>query len=239
MRNIFWLLLLLVSTGAAAIGFNRRPSTRLVTSKLRQGRVYELASESFATMFKLAANELEDRGAVDMAQRLRFEWGSYYEPLMAGIQVEDAGDHPPLSEWVAQWYADIEQELGIQFMEYSHLRDIFILNYTTRVTFSPDQRSAWCLQQLAAHPEDTCEKEYARHFVGTKYLPTDPLNTTILHHGFSGVVTYWAIWGACEAATWGAGTSLICSPIGTVGEIGVERFVAPKASDAIWARNNQ
>ncbi len=123
-------------------------------------------------------------------------------------------------------------------MEYSHLKDIWVLNFTLPIVLSPRQGEVWCFEQLRAHPSDTCQKEYTRHFAGTKYLPNDPLNTEILHHGFSGVVTYWVVYGVCEAATYGTGFFLICSPAATISEVSIEMYVAPDVSKTIWNRYN-
>lgn len=235
-RNLLVIFLLLI--GNQAFGFDHQFVAEQAAMRLDQGDTHGLATEAFTNMFKFAAGELERRGKHNMAERLLHEWESSYSYYVAGM-LGDVGDHQPVSAWISLWYAALSAELGDDFMEKSHLKDIWVLNLTLKVVFDPNQEAEWCGEQMHKYPADTCQAEYRRHFAGTKYVSNDPYATDqYLHHGFAGVVTYWLVWGACEFATSGTGWFLICTPAGTLAEVMIEKKVAPKASDRLWDRSN-
>lgn len=213
------------------------PNYDRISERLERDERRPLAVDALTSMLTVAARNLEDSGRQADADRLLGEWEITYRDVVAGV-TEDMGDHAPLSEWLATWYALLEAELGVEFMELSHLRDIFIMNFSMPVVFSPTADEPWCIDQLHDHPSDSCAAEYARHFVGTKYGPVDPYNTTALHHGFAGVVAYWITYASCSAALAGVGAMFICGPAGSIVEVGIEIFVAPDVSTRIWERNN-
>jgi hypothetical protein len=204
---------------------------------LESDELPEAATQAFDAMFHVAQQELRDHGHGELALQLGGEWQRKRFDL-AGGRLGDTGDHQPFSQWVAQWYAVLEAALGEPLMEATHLRDIWVLNFSIPVVFNREAVNGWCVDDLALHPSDKCIAEYRRHFVGTKYAGNDPFATAILHHGFAGVVTYWLIWAGCEGATWGGGWFVICTPLGDVGEYVMEKFFAPKISDRLYLRTN-
>lgn len=230
MHKLILAILLLSST---AFGFDHNPIAASVSQRLQDGDSRALAAEALTEMVNLASDALDRRGYHTDALEIRDEWEGHYALVVAGV-LEDVGDHEPLSWWISLWYAALSAELGDQYMELSHLKDIWVMNLVIPVTFNPHQESEWCAEQLHMHPQDTCQAEYRRHFAGTKYVRHDPYATTALHHGFAGVVSYWLTWGSCQAATWGMGWFVICSPAGSLAEIIVEKTVAVHASDLIW-----
>lgn len=247
MRAVFAAVLVLLPLAATAaradtergLRFSERRAQAQVTEDLENDQRRPLAVKALDAMLGFAADRLQDEGRYMDAARLRNEWRGHYRGVIAGdVVAEDVGDHLPYSNWLAAWYALLEAEFGVEYMEWSHLRDIWVLNFTLPVVFNPTAAETWCVEQLADNPGDTCKAEYARHFVGTKYGPTDPFNTAALHHGFSGVVAYWTTWTACEVATYGGGWFLICAPAATVVEIAIEKYVALRVSDRIWDRYN-
>lgn len=218
--------------------FDRTEAERLVKSRIENDERRALARDAFDAMWRLSARMLREHNRQDDAARLIKEWENYYSTIFgAGFAPMDMGDWVPYSQWTADWYATLEAQLGKDFLELSRLKDIWILNYSLPVVFYPKQGEAWCTAHLRQYPRDTCEKEYARHFVGTKYT-SDPYNTADPHAGYSGVVTFWSIWSACQIATHGTGWFVICTPAGTLGQIAVEKYVAPEISAKIWDRNN-
>jgi len=223
----------------ALLRYDERPAQVLVTRRLAKGDVRQLAAEAFDAMFTVAERELVKAGHQGEALRLEAEWRGTYRGMALGLD-GDVGDHAPLSEWVAKWYQKLEDLLGVQVMEFFHLRDVWVLNFTIPVVFdAASAKSSWCNDQLAKYPYDTCEAEYRRHFAGTRWeAGPDPFATDVLHHGFAGVVTYWVVWAACEAATYGTATALVCSGAGDLAEIAVEKWVAPKVSDRLYERAN-
>lgn len=234
MRTIFLVLCLLSSQAQADSLDENRLS---VAQRLQNGENRGLAVEAMTNMVNLASDALAARGYTTDALELQSDWDDHYASVVAGLK-RDVGDHEPLSWWISLWYAALSAELGDDFMEKSHLKDLWVMNLVIPVVFDPHQASEWCDEQLHKYPADTCQAEYRRHFAGTKYIRNDPYATETLHHGFSGVVTYWIAWGGCQAATWGLGWFAICTPVSTVAEIAIEKFVAPKASEAIWRTRN-
>jgi hypothetical protein len=237
-RAAIVLAICLASTSALADRFNRQRAQDDVTWRLNQDQRRSLAVDALTSMLGFAAARLDESGRHDDADRLRSEWENHYRAVIGGVMPEDVGDHLPYSDWLALWYALLENEFGVDYMEWSHLRDIWVMNFALPVVFNPTAAEQWCVDQLRANPRDTCKAEYARHFVGTKYGPADPYATAPKHHGFSGVISWWSAWTACEIATQGTGFFLICSPAATVIEMSIELFVAPDVSDMIWNRYN-
>lgn len=234
MRFLFLCIFAALST--SAFGFDSKPTSMTVKQMLEAGDHRELADEAFDAMFKEAQRQLWKNGFGDLAERLKFEWEGTYKGSL--LRYGEVGDHQPLSDWVAVWYMLMEQVLGENVMEMSHLKDIWVLNFTIPVTFEPHADSVWCKEQLQAYPEDTCADEYRRHFAGTKYYGDDPYATAALHHGFSGVCTYWLVFAGCEAALWGTDFTLVCGLAGDGAEAVMEKWPAPKISVRIWLRNN-
>lgn len=230
--RILGLLLCLVSAQAQAIG-RHAPIEARVVHRLQMEDLEGLAQEALTKALNRAADAFDDRGRPELGQRLRREWTA-----RSALGLMDTGDHEPLSLWIAQWYQILEDVFGADFLELTHLRDIWVLNFTLPVVLAPDEAAPWCQEQLRSHPEDTCDREYRRHFAGTKYGGIDPYATDDLHHGFAGVVTYWLVYGACEAATYGTGQILLCGPAGTAAEDSMEMFLAPAISGNIWTRHN-
>lgn len=236
MKALLLLALCLGSSVALGAPFDWHPGERQARAALEADNPREVATDAFDTMFHVAAHVLVDHDYPDESNQLLAEWYGQNRAKMLG-QFSDVGDHKPVSQWVEGWYAKLEALLGVKVMDATHLRDIWVLNYTLPVVFNAEASNDWCTDELAAHPFDTCEAEYRRHFVGTKYI-LDPFATDIDHDGFSGVVTYWTVWALCEGATWGSGWFVICTPAGDLGEQAMERWVAPRLSNDLYERKN-
>lgn len=222
----------------AAEKFDGSRIRKSVAVELSAGHLDTEAAHAFTSMFQEAERQLKKRGKAEIGAQLMAEWNDFGAELL-GVQFTDVGDHAPFSEWVAAWYQKLEDALGVEVMELTHLRDIWVLNYTLPVVFNPEAESKWCVEWKVQRPTDSCQAEYARHFVGTKWQRhPDPEADKILHHGFAPVVTYWLIWAGCQAATSGMGSLLVCSPAGTAGEFVMERYVAPPISSKIFERAN-
>ena len=104
--------------------------------------------------------------------------------------------------------------------QYFHVHDIFILNFAIPVVFKPaDFEQADYLDHFAGHPLDLWTWD---------------------HHGFAGVVTYWAVNIACGAATAGMGVATFaCNPISTLAENVMDRRIAPPLGTKIWTKAQQ
>ncbi len=241
MKSILFALCLASSPAVAAIDYDKaeEQAHAMMTARLEEFEQVRLAHDALDSMFREAARQLRSYAFAMDADQLEQEWTSYYSPLMLGLIAEDVGDHEPLNEWIADKYARLEYIFGVDLMEITHLRDIWVFNFTIPVVFKPHQAEQWCIDTLSVHADDTCVREYGRHFIGTKYLQPDPYATEVLHHGFSGVATYWIVFAACEAGTYGTGTAFACSSVATTAEVGIEKYVAPYVSVKIWEKANE
>lgn len=243
----YLLILALCFTSSIAMAgpfFNKQRVSDDLQWRFNQDERRELATEAFTNMFMVAARNFREADKPELADRLMSEWNGRYRAEVLGRGFvgplpEDVGDHQPYSEWIRDWYQVMEDQFGVEFMNFSRLRDIWILNFTLPVVFNPEASNQWCVTHSVQYPADTCEKEYARHFVGTWWAgSTDPYNTAFKHHGFAGVISYWVVWTACEIATYGTGWFIICMPAAQFVETTIELFVAPDVSDKIYAKYN-
>lgn len=213
-----------------------RPDQR-VAQRLADGEVRTLAVEAYSHLFNEAARYLEKRQHEKEAEELLKLWNEIYIFQVLGLKT-DMGDHAPLDEWLATEYQKLEDLLGVDVMELTHLRDIFVLNFSTPVVFNAEASNAWCIDQLTRFPFDTCKAEYGRHFTGTKWTFIDPFATRDPHHGFSGVVSYWISFVACEATFWGTDGTFVCGLAATAIENGMEMTLSPSISDALYDKAN-
>lgn len=240
MKHFVLATLLLMPGTAKSEDFRSAPHRERVAIRLADGDFGRLADESLETALGVAVKALREKGSLASANWIEHGWATYYRGELAGV-MRDVGDHDPLIEWLALVYQVIENDLGVDFCQKSHLRDIWLFNFTIPVIFHPHQSEQWCADELMLFPDDTCRQEYRRHMAGTiwpLWSSMDPYKRAVDHNGFAGAVTYWAVFAACEAATWGTDGTLICGPAGGAAEVLMERFAATKISDLVWNKAN-
>lgn len=238
----FILSCLVAATPNYALGaerWNAIPTRNHVIERLEAGDNRTLAADALEAIFQRSAHLLMEKGRKDVADDLLKDWHGFYLGVVLFGPSKDMGDHKPLSQWLADAYAKIEGVLGPEVCDFFHLSDINIINFTIPVTFDPHEDATWCVEHQEKLPEASCEPEYRRHFAGTKWQKEDDDGATArLHFGFAPVVTYWIVFAACEAATWGTDGTLLCSPIAGLSEIAIARYVAPPVSQKIWDHYN-
>jgi hypothetical protein len=214
----------------AAPEFDSRPIRQRIAAEIEAGNVGGLALETYSNMFAEADRQLRKAGKARLADELANDWRQFGQDLL--LSFADVGDHEPFNKFIAEWYAKLEAALGVRIMELTHLRDVWVLNYTLKVVFNPEASAAWCLEWDA----DDCKNEYRRHMAGTRwYRHPDPQADKILHHGFAGVVTYWAVTISCMV---GAPGLPVCGLAGTGAEFVMERYLAPGLSNRLYDRVN-
>lgn len=148
-----------------------------------------------------------------IVEEYRASFDGYF---MDRISAKGIGDHAPISEWVAKWYARLEAKFGQRFMEVTRLKDLKTFNYGIPVVFSPTGEA----RVVPIVPWE--RQDYVDHFVP-----------------FAGAVAYWAAWGGCTAGTWGLGwVTFVCSYAGWAAEYVVMNEVAPDLGGKIWDRYN-
>lgn len=166
---------------------------------------------------RYAAWVFERKGLRYLGDEIQWQYNQYYRGYMYRSMIygmKDVGDHPPLSQWIADWYERLEDMLGQRTCELLHLDDIKIVNYTVPVVFQICGDKRFPPAPVVFWGAD----EYKLHFVP-----------------FGGVLGYWGTWGACTAMTFGAGVALACTPIAMLVEKAVVEFVAPPISDKLYS----
>lgn len=186
------------------------------------------ADQALSHLIVAASWALERRGYHAEAVQMRSEYQERYQrgihEYALGIVPVDIGDHAPLSQWLETQYQKLAKLLGPTLMRALKLEDIRILNYSIPVVFHPNGYKGDKWDML----------DYRDHFAGTRTKLFYPLTE---HDGFAGVVSYWVVWAVCTGATWGMGAiPFICSPIAELSDFAIEKWVAPKMSDAIFCK---
>lgn len=169
----------------------------------------ERTDKALNGLFWVAIRNLKKHGHYSTAKKMEREWneqrGKLYTFMRAG---RDIGDFEPISLWLAAAYEVLEYTLGYEICRALRLSDIKTFNYTIPVVFSP------CKHGFL---------EFEMHFVhDAKY------------RGLAPVVSYWVSVITCSVATYGAGYFFICSPIGMLVELGMDRWAAPWLAPKIY-----
>lgn len=197
-----------------------KPLKALLPESLRDQAVSttQLAAQTDQTVsviVRLVVFELRLKGYDEVAEAIEDEAKGFEGYLSRSAAI---GDHKPLSDFLARVCFIAEALLGEYTYKALHIDDLFILNFGIPVTFDPNQDSAWCQETK----ESTCKIDYRLHTVPVL-----------------GVVTYWAAWGGCTGATWGAGAiTFICAPIGSFAENVMVLYFAGDISNRVWDRHN-
>jgi len=221
MKKINWLLLLCLFGCSKPIQENPHSlvtdtahvefaNTEIKTIKKTMERVDEIgkkANLSLRAIFYIAELNLKRNGYHDLADEIKNEWGErdgkIYE-IAKRIEENDLrgiGDFKPLSEWLQKAYEKIEEKLGYQLCLALRLSDIKTINHGLYVLFN------LCDFEL---------KDFYEHFVNDGR-----------YRGLLPVISYWSTIMACSIGTYGIGYFFICSPIGMLVELGVDKKVAP------------
>lgn len=179
----------------------------------------QIVDEAIDNMFKWAFVILRAEGRTDVADQIEFEYATVYKDYFqrSVLGILEMGDHPPLNDWLKTAHEKIHDIVGDFICKQAHLHDIYILNYSIPVVFSP---KSYKLDDYLDH--------FAGHLIWGWFWE---------HHGFAGVVTYWAVNGACIGMTWGLGVvPFVCSPIATLAEDIMDKRIAPPMGERIWKR---
>lgn len=168
-------------------------------------------------LIKIGYLNLRRNGYRAEAEKLRAGWQKFDGELVRIVSNpnRDIGDFEPLSAYLAMAYEVLEYKIGYKLCYILRLTDIKTLNFGIPVVFSP------CKHTL----NDFCE-----HFIHDEK-----------YRGVAPVVTYWVTVITCSIATYGAGYFFICSPIGMLTELTMDKAVAPWLAPKIynWACGGQ
>jgi len=197
-----------------------RSVSRQVESELSRGDFLSLAKRTDKTLdyiIERTSVELTKRGYRDLADEATADWNFHYRGFLTRMVLSrDIGDHAPLIEWLARFYAITELALGVEVCKSLHISDIKSLNYGIPVVFKP---CSFPMDFVTIERKD----EYRNHFNGDK-----------IYYGFLPVIVYWAIDIPCMIGTAGIG-ALLCGPAASFGEYFSYKFVGPKISDRIFS----
>lgn len=178
----------------------------------------DLALENLLT---LADGVLRNTGNDKLADEIATDFIMHYKNgfVRMALGEKELGDHPPMSEWLDDVHAKIEDSIGKFWCEFFHLHDIYILNHGLRIVFNPSQ-----------YKLDDYKDHFAGHLIWGFYWE---------HHGVAGVVVYWVVNGVCSGATAGLGiVTFACTPIASLAEHVTDKRLAPPVAERIWKRAN-
>jgi hypothetical protein len=195
---------------SASVGGHHAIGGELETGNLERG--FQFAIDSWVDE---ASEVLTLAGKPAEAARLRREGQAQTVSFFArggGIDLLDVGDYQPLSAWFATTYKRLRERFSTVVGLLRVLEDLNTLNYAIPVVFHPK-----------GHPrtgETWDALEYRLHFVP-----------------FSRVVTYWAAFGACRAATAkNKKLKRYCGRAANFLAQGISRWVAPGLANRIYRR---
>lgn len=175
-------------------------------------------NNSLDALIRVGVGELKRKGHHTEATRIENEWNTQWSFYM--LRYDDLGDHAPLSEWLDKVYKALEAKLGVAVMEFTHLVDIKVLNYSIPVVFHP------CAFDMGAIVIPRAE-EYACHFVA--YGPKK-------NGAFAPVCAYWAAYAACVMGSSGLGFSFACGELAVGAKWVMKKYIAPPLSAHISAK---
>lgn len=101
--------------------------------QIRAGELRERTNLALNAMVRFAVFKLRAKGKKLEARRLENEWDSQWNGYLLR---RDLGDHKPLSNWLAEKYAILEFIFGEQFMQFTRLVDLKIINFGIPVVFA-------------------------------------------------------------------------------------------------------
>ena len=180
-------------------------SARKVLNSVDRHAMAARVDRSIDKMVSMSTYFLRREGYDADAARIEIEYGvrfkRYVSRLVAGEK--DIGDYAPLSDFLTRLSETLDQKLGSEIMELTHLEDVRVLNYTVPVVF-----------HLNTIPEGAISPaEYKKHFI--------PL---------AGITAFWGVSIACDIGTLGSGYWVICSPAGVIAKFAVVEYIAPPAA---------
>lgn len=166
-------------------------------------------TRAISAIVTIGARNLRLHGYKEDARYLEKEWKKHRKVLFKLAKSRDIGDFEPLSKYLAVAYEILEFKLGYKLCYILRLTDIKTINYAVPVVFQP------CKHGLP---------EFTLHFVHDEK-----------YRGLAPVVTYWTTVIACSIATYGAGYFFVCSPIGLVTELAMDKVVAPWLAPKLYS----
>lgn len=167
-------------------------------------------------IMKIAIANLRRNGFHQEANELTAGWKRFDGEVVRIVsdRGRKIGSFAPLSMYLAFAYAILEDRLGYDLCRTLRLSDIHSFNYTIPVVFRP------CEYGL---------EEFMYHF--SKDDPTVPQP----YRSLAPILAYWTTNIGCSVATFGAGIFFVCGIAGSLVELGVERWVAPKLGPVIFS----
>lgn len=173
----------------------------------------ERTNTALRGLMKIAVMNLKRKGHYETAREVENGWRSIDGDIISIVSMDDRDitHFEPWSQTLALLYIAIEFKLGYQLCAILRLTDIATYVWTPVVVFNPCRYG---------------KTEFLIHFAGN-----DPK-----YGSFAPVTSYWLTNIACTIATFGAGYFFVCSPLGMLVEIGMEKVVAPRLGEFIFDR---
>lgn len=171
-------------------------------------------------MVQQGMQNLKDAGEADLSQQLQNEWKTVYSTALTDantVGVLDLGDHPPLSQWLANFIDVLNQKTRGIAGKMQLIADLTTLNYAIPIVFHP--AGNW-----TGPYGDKAWIEYRLHFIP-----------------FANVLTYWGALEGCKYAAEQAGWQIlekVCDTVSNKLEFYMGRYLAPRISDYVFTDAN-
>lgn len=223
MRVILLFLLSSLSLGAVLPVMDKEPSnygkehteksarTKKYAQRFTASQKTALATNADSGLDSIigwAVTNLSRNGFQDEANELKAEWPQHKGELSRLVAMKGQGDHKPLSQFIAKWYAILEMTLGRDLMNATRLSDLAVFNY--------------CIPVVIFCEDNVGIGDYSDHFTKDYLIPRE---------GLEPVVTYWASFAACEVLSAG---SFFCGPIAAGAEWFSVNLIAPALNKPAW-----
>jgi len=180
-----------------------------VEDAFREGRMKQVIHRALGALLNKTFDVLREQGHGDYADRMEDQWQDRFVGQMG---VLDLGDHEPLNQWLADFYAGVEARISPKILRLFQIEDIKIFNFGIPVTVTPKGNKKT--------QEEWGSEEYKLHFVPV-----------------AAATTYWVSNIACSVAV-PAPISLGCGIAALAPRYGMQYWVAPKLSDEVYVRAN-
>ncbi len=183
-----------------------KSAVQAATEQLHKGEVNKVLRAALERVVEASINVLNEFGQSQYAKQKEQEWMASFS--IKTHSVLDLGDHEPLSQWLSDFYKNIEAKVDAKWIRLFSLGDIKVFNYGIPVAASP--------RSNPANGQDWGIQEYGLHFVPV-----------------ASASVYWISSQACSLAIplpW----SLGCGVAARLPRYAMEHFAGKPLSDHVY-----
>lgn len=210
MKTILFILMLSTITFAKSpLKIAHEIEREILSDSREMPKLKKRIDIAMSLAIKIAGKELRKKNYNLLAENLETKWREDYGSTMFQ-KGRPIGDHPPLNQWLADMYEQIEMVLGRNLCIGTHIAIIKTLNSGVPVVVNPVNFPMGVVS-------GTREQEYVRHCSGNSLFVDEPYNGVVPE------VCWAAGFIACEVL----GGTFLCGIVADVGEKLIGTFVTP------------